>query len=190
MLAAPQWEQRMHPRSRPRRQMSTNGPSGSIKAILAHSILVPLIILPLLAFASPPDPSWAEGLYDNADADDIVALIYETAGIEPASIRHMPPLPHLFAILLISRPSTIHGFRTGQFTRGPPLRPPLPSKRPPARLVVEARAHISRAAATIVSFGDPQAALDLNSASRRFELSDVDIDASSAPNVSMFTGSF
>ncbi len=43
-------------------------------------VLVPLILLvvaalPALAYASPPDPSWIPGLYDDADYDDVVGLV-------------------------------------------------------------------------------------------------------------------
>src|SRR5262249_31479641 len=42
-------------------------------------VLVPLILLvvaalPAFAYASPPDPSWIPGLYDDADYDDVVGL--------------------------------------------------------------------------------------------------------------------
>src|SRR5690348_1492846 len=37
--------------------------------------------LPLLAYASPPDPSWGHGLYDDADFDDVVCFITASAGL-------------------------------------------------------------------------------------------------------------
>lgn len=40
-----------------------------------------------LAYASPPDPSWIRGMYDDADGDDAVGLI--TSGIGSAE----PPAP-------------------------------------------------------------------------------------------------
>ena len=38
-------------------------------------IVVTVAILPAIAFASPPDPSWIAGIYDGADGDDIVSLV-------------------------------------------------------------------------------------------------------------------
>lgn len=32
-------------------------------------------VLPALAHASPPDPTWIAGIYDDGDLDDVVALI-------------------------------------------------------------------------------------------------------------------
>src|SRR5262249_18268357 len=76
-------------------------------------------------FASPPDPSWIAGIYDGADGDDIVSLVYETAGVEAASTGPVPPLPRSSEIPTVSTPSTIHGLPACQFTRGPPVPPPL-----------------------------------------------------------------
>ena len=49
-----------------------------------------------LAYASPPDPSWVKGIYDDADFDDVVGLITSGAGVvEPflqADLRPVPPL--------------------------------------------------------------------------------------------------
>ena len=46
-------------------------------------IVVALILLPPIAFANPPDPSWIAGIYDGADSDDIETLVYETAATNP-----------------------------------------------------------------------------------------------------------
>jgi len=37
--------------------------------------------LPLLAYASPPDPTWLPGIYDNADYDDVIGLLADTAAV-------------------------------------------------------------------------------------------------------------
>jgi hypothetical protein len=37
--------------------------------------------LPLLAHASPPDPIWVPGIYDNADYDDVIGLLADTAAV-------------------------------------------------------------------------------------------------------------
>src|SRR5215470_5377844 len=84
-------------------------------------VVLALILLPAVAFASPPDPSWIAGIYDGADGDDIVTLVYETAGVEAASTRPVPPLPRSSEIPTVSSPSTIHGLPACQFTRGPPV---------------------------------------------------------------------
>src|SRR5580765_2633410 len=42
---------------------------------LAFLLCVLLSSLSVLAYASPPDPSWVRGVYDDADFDDVVCLI-------------------------------------------------------------------------------------------------------------------
>jgi hypothetical protein len=37
--------------------------------------------LPLLAQASPPDPTWLPGIYDDADYDDVIGLLTDSAAI-------------------------------------------------------------------------------------------------------------
>jgi len=49
-------------------------------AALALLLCVLISSLSVLAYASPPDPSWARGVYDGADFDDVVCLIIANAG--------------------------------------------------------------------------------------------------------------
>jgi len=48
---------------------------------LAFSLCVLTSSLSILAYASPPDPSWVRGVYDDADFDDVVCLILANAGL-------------------------------------------------------------------------------------------------------------
>jgi hypothetical protein len=81
-------------------------------------IVVALILLPLIAFASPPDPSWIAGIYDGADGDDddIVILVYETAATNAAALAKIGLLPCLPGISL---ERIRHGSPGARFTRGP-----------------------------------------------------------------------
>jgi hypothetical protein len=40
-----------------------------------------VVTLTPLAYASPPDPSWIGGLYDDSDFDDVVVLLTSSVGI-------------------------------------------------------------------------------------------------------------
>jgi len=54
-------------------------------------VIVALILLPAIALASPPDPSWIAGMYDGGDGDEIVILVYETtAAYSPARSQILP----------------------------------------------------------------------------------------------------
>jgi hypothetical protein len=109
---------------RPRQQMRSAEPSRSLRRVISIvlPIVVALILLPVLAFASPPDPSWIAGIYDGADGDDIVTLVYETAAANIAAKSHIVLLPCLPAIQLESLARAVPGSR---FTRGPRAPPVL-----------------------------------------------------------------
>jgi hypothetical protein len=51
-----------------------------LRAALAVVLVASLAVLATLAYASPPDPSWISGLYDDGDFDNIVGLITSDAG--------------------------------------------------------------------------------------------------------------
>ena len=111
-------ELRMRSGSWPRTQMPPTESSRSMRRGVPAflPIVVALILLPAIAFASPPDPSWIAGIYDGADGDDIVTLVYETAATNGAALSKIGPLPCLPGISL---ESIVHGFPGGRFTRGP-----------------------------------------------------------------------
>jgi len=57
-----------------------------------------LVFLPCLAQASPPDPSWIQGLYDDKDFDDVVVMIISgDSVVEPFPAASVSPAPHLIA---------------------------------------------------------------------------------------------
>src|SRR5262249_18178997 len=115
---------RMRSGSCPRQQTPLPEPSRSMwRAILT---LLPnalaLILLPAMAFASPPDPSWIAGIYDGADGDDIARFVSEASAAKTAAPSHIGPLPCLTEISLERLVRSALGNR---FTRGP--------RAPPAR---------------------------------------------------------
>lgn len=42
--------------------------------------------LPVLAHASPPDPSWIPGVYDDADYDDVIVRVTSGTGDVPSGL--------------------------------------------------------------------------------------------------------
>ena len=71
----------------------------SLRIALALVVLLGLSGLTPLAYASPPDPSWVRGIYDDADYDDVVVLITSAAAVTApvlvVDIRLLPPLAGL-----------------------------------------------------------------------------------------------
>jgi hypothetical protein len=48
--------------------------------ILVLGVLLVILPLPMtLAHASPPDPTWIDGIYDDGDLDGVVALVTSSA---------------------------------------------------------------------------------------------------------------
>jgi hypothetical protein len=62
-------------------------------------ILVVPATLPALAYASPPDPSWIQGVYDDADGDDVIALTLSAAAGTPTDAADAQPLHLLIGCL-------------------------------------------------------------------------------------------
>src|SRR5712692_329723 len=57
-------------------------------------VLVGLMLtLTTMAYASPPDPSWVRGLYDDGDFDNVVGFITSAAGLVEAIIARSPTCP-------------------------------------------------------------------------------------------------
>jgi len=83
--------------------------------------VVALILLPAIAFASPPDPSWIAGIFDGGDGDDIVTLLYETAAADTAVRPHVAPLPCLPDMWLDGIVPCLSGKRFARNSRSPPL---------------------------------------------------------------------
>jgi hypothetical protein len=53
----------------------------ALRALVVGLALTLTSALPALAQASPPDPSWIPGIYDDADFDDVVTLVVMGTGI-------------------------------------------------------------------------------------------------------------
>lgn len=95
-----------------------------MKRLLIVLLLLAPVALPGLAHASPPDPTWIHGIYDDDDGDSVVILITSGTGHAPPA----PPNDLSFLAPLIARltptPERIPlGVRA----------PAAPSRAPPAR---------------------------------------------------------
>ena len=62
--------------------------------LLLIAVVVALpAVLTALAYASPPDPSWIKGIYDDGDFDNVVVLITSaTAHLAPPAPTDAQPL--------------------------------------------------------------------------------------------------
>jgi len=67
-----------------------------MKRLVVVLLLLAPVALPGLAFASPPDPAWIPGVYDDGDGDDVVSLIASGTG-------HLPPGAPTDLVVLVRR---------------------------------------------------------------------------------------
>jgi hypothetical protein len=65
-----------------------------LRVLVVGLVLAFTSALPALAHASPPDPSWVPGIYDDADFDDVVTLVVMGTGNllpdVPIDLRFVP----------------------------------------------------------------------------------------------------
>src|SRR5215471_10168384 len=113
----------MRPGSCPRQPPSLPVPSGSVRQPIAAAlpVVLALILLPPLAFASPPDPSWVAGFYDGADGDDIVSLIYETSAATTAASAYVGLPPCLLDISFAGVSANVPDLHFSCDPRSPPI---------------------------------------------------------------------
>jgi len=52
--------------------------------LIAVCVVAVLAVWVALAYASPPDPSWIPGIYDDRDYDDIIGMVTDGAGVNDA----------------------------------------------------------------------------------------------------------
>ena len=84
-------------------------------------VVLALILLPAVAFASPPDPSWIAGIYDGADGDDIVSLIYETLATNAVAVAHTGKLPRRPSIPIERITPSLRCSQLAPAPRAPPI---------------------------------------------------------------------
>jgi hypothetical protein len=95
-----------------------------IRPLVLLLVLPSLAVLPLLAYASPPDPSWVWGVFDGADYDDVVVLIAATVVLVDA---------FLDIALWPSRPLIGRAVQLEEPVGSAPARSPLQPRAPPSR---------------------------------------------------------
>ena len=70
-------------------------PRASLNGLVLFLIACALTLTPL-AYASPPDPTWQLGFFDDDDFDEVVGYITSAAGLaEGPVVRCLRPVPVL-----------------------------------------------------------------------------------------------
>jgi hypothetical protein len=85
-------------------------------------LLVALVALPGLAQASPADPSWIPGVYDEADGDDVVTLVASGAAELPAPVTVPSFIAACGGLVSTSEPNPAAPGTSVARSRAPPVR--------------------------------------------------------------------
>jgi hypothetical protein len=64
-----------------------------VRSGLAFVLVAGFFALTALAQASPPDPTWIAGIYDDDDFDDVVVFIAAGSALEPEPACELMPAP-------------------------------------------------------------------------------------------------
>jgi hypothetical protein len=83
--------------------------------LVVATLIVPALLL-VPAYASPPDPAWISGVYDDGDFDDVIVQVTSAVGhvpvdlpfdVRPASVdvEDIPPILDEFFVSLSPFPS-------------------------------------------------------------------------------------
>jgi hypothetical protein len=91
------------------------------RALLAVLLVQVLLVLTVLAYASPTDPLWIAGVYDEGDFDEVVTLIVSGVALSEAF-----PVGHPVSVFVTGLASTSE-------KAGPVLAlAPAPARSPPS----------------------------------------------------------
>jgi len=55
--------------------------------LVAECVAAILVVSVTLAYASPPDPSWIPGIYDDHDYDDVVGMVTDATAVSDSQAR-------------------------------------------------------------------------------------------------------
>jgi hypothetical protein len=83
------------------------GATRALRRLLIGTTVLVVATLSSLAYASPPDPTWIPGVYDDADFDDVIWLVVMQKGLvdseEVTSLHFLPPP----ALVLLATPEDV-----------------------------------------------------------------------------------
>ncbi len=94
----------------------------SRRAPVALFLLAVLLALPVLAHASPPDPGWIPGFYDDNDYDDAILFIIGAVGaVDSGIVDPVGPVVVCLGLIPPSKPRSSSGRPLESLsTRAPP----------------------------------------------------------------------
>ena len=91
-----------------------------MRRVLSAVVLASIAALPAMAHASPPDPIWIGGLYDDGDQDELIALAAWATGATGAPLDAHPSLSPVEGPPPVQDPAPAIGAPSPVRSRAPP----------------------------------------------------------------------
>src|SRR2546425_12496890 len=92
------------------------------------------LLLTSLAYASPPDPTWVGGFWDDGDFDDVVIAVGSAVAIPTWKTVDQPPTPIVLAVVR-EEPTPAEPY-DGSLHPAPRSPPPRQTRSPHPRLTI------------------------------------------------------
>jgi len=94
-----------------------------VRRLLTLLLLAGMVSLVALAYASPPDPLWESGIYDDADLDDVVLDVVALTAIPPPGVVLLDCPRDALETLPAGKPRHVSLVLLDSFeSRAPPIR--------------------------------------------------------------------
>src|SRR2546427_8851704 len=86
---------------------ATRSRVNAMRPIVAMVLITIALLLTALAYASPPDPTWVGGFWDDGDFDDVVIVVTSVLAIPTRHRIDAPPTRIVLGLLLEAPTPTI-----------------------------------------------------------------------------------
>ena len=91
-----------------------------MRRVLAALLVASIAALPAMAHASPPDPVWIRGLYDDGDQDDLISFVAWAIGVTVAPLDADSTLGPVGALLPVQSWAPASSAPPATRSRAPP----------------------------------------------------------------------
>jgi len=91
------------------------------RLLVADCVIAILAVSVAFAYASPPDPSWIPGIYDDHDYDDVLGMVTDEAGVSDSQARQRGECVLVGFVLLATTGRIPSPIPQRQTIRGPPV---------------------------------------------------------------------
>jgi hypothetical protein len=91
-----------------------------MRRVLSALLVASIAALPAMAHASPPDPVWITGLYDDGDQDDLISLAAWAIGVTGAPLDADATLYRVGALVPMQPRAPASSAPSAHRSRAPP----------------------------------------------------------------------